>query len=138
MCIPNCVPEEVVIDKKGLNLFIYLLIYRIPSSSSGSFLSLCIWLYVLCTFVLWGYPITLSAVLFRAQMGAHTKFCKLFILFHIRIVCLDIIKAFYLTTVLIYPVPSSSFSSLCIWLYVLCTFVMFGHHTSLSTALFRA
>jgi hypothetical protein len=42
------------------------------------FVSLCIWLYVLCSFV---------------------KFCKLFILFHICTGQLDIIKASYLTTV---------------------------------------
>jgi len=56
-------------------------------------------------------------------MDTHTKFCKLFILFHIRTMHLDIFKAFYLTTVLIYCIPSSSsgsFLSLCVCLYVLC------------------
>ena len=115
-----------------------VLIYHSPSSSSGYFLSLRIWFYVLCTFVMWGHQTCLSAALFRAQMCTHTKFCKLFIL-HIRTVHLDIIKAFYLPTVLIYRIPSSSsgyFLSLCIWLYVLCTFVMWGHPTSLSAAHF--
>jgi hypothetical protein len=69
------------------------------------FLSLCLWLYILCTFL---------------------KFCNLFMVFHICTVHLDIITASYLTTVfsLSYSfIFLGSFLSLCIWLYVLCTFV---------------
>ena len=83
------------------------------------------WLYVLCTFVMWGHPTSLSVALFRAQVGTHTKFCKLFILLHIRTLHVDIINAFYLPTVLIYHIPSSSSGSFLIIVYMVLCFVYF-------------
>jgi len=82
-----------------------VLIYRIPSSSTGCFFIIVYVVLCFMYFCYWGHPRSLSAALFRAQMGIHTKFCKLFILFHIRTVHLDIIKHFYLTIVLIYHIP---------------------------------